>query len=75
MVSWFGTPYLSATRYYSSAQTGIIAAQAVLNALAGKPNEFRTVIEQTLVTADNVEEVVAANPYMFMEYKDKVQNI
>lgn len=75
MVTWFGTPYLAATRYYSSAQTGLIAANAVLNALAGKPVEFRTVIEQLLVTADNVEEVVAANPFIFTEYKDKVQNI
>jgi len=75
MVTWFGTPYLSATRYYSSAQTGLIAAGAVLNALAGKPVEFRTVIEQSLVTADNVDEVVAANPFIFVEYKDKVQDI
>jgi len=75
MVTWFGTPYLAATRYYSSAQTGLIAANAVLNALAGKPVEFRTVIEQLLVTADNVEEVVAANPFIFTEFKDKVQNI
>ena len=75
MVTWFGTPYLAATRYYSSAQTGLIAANAVLNALAGKPVEFRTVIEQVLVTADNVEEVVAANPFIFTEYKDKVQDI
>jgi ABC-type sugar transport system substrate-binding protein len=75
MVTWFGTPYLAATRYYSSAQTGLIAATAVLNALAGKPNEFRTVIEQLLVTADNVDEVVAANPFIFAEYKDKVQDI
>ncbi|MFT6391096.1 MAG: ribose transport system substrate-binding protein, partial [Ilumatobacter sp.] len=29
MVTWFGTPYLSATRYYSSAQTGLIAGNAV----------------------------------------------
>ena len=75
MITWFGTPYLAATRYYSSAQTGLIAADAVLKALAGEAVEFRTVIEQVLVTADNVDEVVASNPFMFMEYKDKVQDI
>ena len=53
----------------------LIAASAVLNALAGKPVEFRTVIEQLLVTADNVEEVVARNPFIFTDYKDKVQDI
>jgi hypothetical protein len=33
------------------------------------------VVEQVIATADNIDAVVKANPYMFMEYKDKVQNI
>lgn len=75
MITWMKTPYLKATRYYSSAQTGLIAANAVLAALKGETPEFRTVIEQVIATSDDIDAVVEANPFMFMEYKDKVQNI
>lgn len=75
MITWFGTPYLSATRYYSSAQTGLIAGDAVLKALRGEPVEFRTVIAQELVTADNVDAVVADNPFFFDEYADKTEDL
>jgi len=75
MVTWLKTPYLLATRYYSSAQTGLIAANAVLAKLRGETPEFRTVISQEIATADNIDSIVETNPYMFMEYKDRVQNI
>ncbi|HRE02562.1 MAG TPA: sugar ABC transporter substrate-binding protein [Ilumatobacteraceae bacterium] len=75
MITWMKTPYLSATRYYSSAQTGLIAANAVLASLRGETPQFRSVIEQVIATEDNIDAVVEANPYMFFEYKDKVQNI
>ncbi len=75
MVSWMKTPYLQATRYYSSAQTGLIAANAVLAALAGETPEFRTKIEQVIATSEDIDAIAEANPYMFMEFKDKVQNI
>lgn len=75
MVGWMKTPYLNATRYYSSAQTGLIAANAVLASLRGETPEFRTVVEQVIATSETIDEIVGANPYMFMDYKDKVQNI
>lgn len=75
MVGWMKTPYLAATRYYSSAQTGLIAANAVLASLKGEKPKFRTVVEQVIATSADIDKVVAANPYMFMEFKDKVQNI
>ena len=75
MITWMKTPYLQATRYYSSAQTGLIAANAVLAALKGEKPEFRTVIEQEMATGDTIDAIVTKNPFMFMEYKDKVQNI
>ena len=75
MITWMKTPYLKATRYYSSAQTGLIAANAVLAALKGETPQFRTVIEQVIATSDDIDAVVAANPFMFLDYKDKVQNI
>lgn len=75
MVSWFGTPYLQATRYYSSAQTGLIATNAVVAALTGGTPVFGTPIDQVIATADNIEAIVAENPYMFFDYKDLVQDI
>ncbi len=75
MITWMKTPYLQATRYYSSAQTGLIAANAVLASLKGETPEFRTVIEQVIATSDDIDAVVEANPFMFFEYKDLVQDI
>ena len=75
MVTWIKTPYLSATRYYSSAQTGLIAGNAVVTALAGGTPEFQTVVDQVIATGDDIDAVVEANPFMFMEYKDQVQDI
>ena len=75
MIGWMKTPYQSATRYYSSAQTGLIAANAVLASLRGETPEFRTVVEQVMATSETIDSIVEANPYMFMEFKDKVQNI
>jgi len=75
MITWMKTPFLQATRYYSSAQTGLIAANAVLASLRGETPEFRTVIEQVMATSDDIDAVVEANPFMFMEYKDRVQDI
>ena len=75
MITWMKTPYLKATRYYSSAQTGLIAATAVLKALKGEKPQFRTVIDQVIATSEDIDKVVAANPFMFLEHKDKVQNI
>lgn len=75
MITWMKTPYLKATRYYSSAQTGLIAANAVLASLRGESPQFQTVVEQVIATADDIDAIVEANPFMFMEYKDKVQNL
>ena len=75
MITWFGTPYLSATRYYSSAQTGVIGGEAVLRSLRGEPVEFRTVVTQELATADNIEQIVADNPFFFDEYADRTTDI
>jgi ABC-type sugar transport system substrate-binding protein len=75
MVGWMATPYLQATRYYSSAQTGLIAGSAVVTALAGGTPEFRTVIDQVIATSDTIEQIAADNPYMFFEYQDRVQDI
>ena len=76
MVGWLKTPYLKATRYYSAAQTGLIAGQGRAGeALKGGTPEFKVDVDQVIATADNIDQVVADNPYIFAEFKDKVANL
>lgn len=75
MMEWITTPYLQATRYYSSAETGLIATRAVLAALAGEDVPFETPISQQMATADDIDDVVAANPFFYEEFTDLVEAI
>lgn len=75
MVGWLKTPYLNATRYYSSAETGLIATNAVLEVLGGGSPEFGIDISQVIATGDNIDQVSEDNPYMFFDFKDQVQDI
>lgn len=73
MFEWLATPYLSATRYYSAAQTGVLAARAVRAVLEGGEPEFEGVVEQEMVTAENAEEAISRNPYRYEEFADKAK--
>ncbi len=75
MIGWLKTPYLNATRYYSAAQTGLIAGAGVLKALQGGTPDFEGKVDQVIATADNIDQVVKDNPYIFEEFKDKVANL
>jgi ABC-type sugar transport system substrate-binding protein len=75
MIGWIKTPYLKASRYYSAAQTGLIAGQGILKALQGTTPDFKTEVDQIIATADNIDDVVAKNPYVYAEFKDKVANL
>jgi ABC-type sugar transport system substrate-binding protein len=72
---FFGTPYLTADRYYSSAQTGVIATQAVRAKLEGKTFPFATAIDQVIVTADTYKAELAKNPYNYPQYKSRVAKL
>lgn len=71
MFEWLETPYLAATRYYSAAQTGVLAARAVRAAIEGGEPEFEGVVEQEMVTSDNAADVIARNPYRYAEFAEK----
>jgi len=75
MFTWLQTPYLSACRYYSAAQTGLLVAQAVRAALEGGEPEFNGVIEQTMVTAENAQATIDANPYRYETFADQAATI
>ncbi len=75
MFTYFGTPYLTADRYYSAAQTGVIATQAVRAKLEGKEFPFATDIDQMIITADTYKAELQKNPYDYPQYKDQVKDL
>ena len=75
MFTYFGTPYLTADRYYSAAQTGVIATQAVRAKLEGKDFPFATDIDQVIITADTYKAELQKNPYDYPQYKDQVKDL
>ena len=75
MFTYFGTPYLTADRYYSSAQTGVIATEAVRAKLEGKTFPFATSIDQVMITADTYKAELAKNPYNYPQYKAQVAKL
>ncbi len=72
MLPWFGTPYLAASRYYSAAQTGRIGAQVVLDALAGRKPTFKNPVFQTMMTAQNKDQILAKDPLDYPQYASAV---
>ncbi|GAA0292567.1 hypothetical protein GCM10009528_06820 [Kineococcus aurantiacus] len=75
MITWLQTPYLAASRYYSAAQTGVVAAQAVLAAIAGTTSSASDAIDQTMVTRENIAAVVAEHPYRYEQYAAQTARI
>lgn len=75
MLTWIATPYLRATRYYSSAETGLIAAKAVLAALDGTAPTFETAVTQSIATGADIDQIVAANPFFYEQFADQVNSI
>ncbi|MDT7633990.1 MAG: ribose transport system substrate-binding protein [Pseudonocardiales bacterium] len=73
MFTWLGSPYLRACRYYSAAQTGVLAAKAVRGVLEGHPEPFRATVEQQMVTGDTAKAAIAANPYRYAQYATKAR--
>lgn len=75
MMTWIGTPYLSACRYYSAGETGLIGAKIMLDTLQGKPVEFRNPVTQVMMTGDNKDEVLAKTPLGYPEFADKLNGV
>ncbi|MHB1517245.1 MAG: sugar ABC transporter substrate-binding protein [Acidimicrobiales bacterium] len=74
LVTYFGTPYLKATRYYSAAQTGLVVATAVRAALEGKPHNFNYPIKELIATAANIHQVIASDPFDYPQYQSAVSS-
>jgi len=78
MISWLqeGT-YLSACRYYSSADQGMVGAKIARDYLetGTKPAEFITLIEQLLSLPDTIDADVAKLPLIYEQYMPEVEKI
>lgn len=74
LLTYFGTPYLKATRYYSAAQTGLVVANAVREALEGKPHGFSYPIKELMATEANIHQVVASDPFDYPKYQNAVSS-
>jgi ribose transport system substrate-binding protein len=74
MMDWFKTPYLTACRYYSAAETGRVATKAVLDKIGGKAPTFQNDIYQVLMTKDNLAAEVAKAPYYIDEFRKSSAN-
>lgn len=73
LFTWLGTPYLAADRYYSAAETGVLAAKAVRAEMEGGTPEFEGAVTQKIVTGDDFKAEIASVPYRYKEFADKVK--
>jgi ABC-type sugar transport system substrate-binding protein len=70
MTTWLGTPYLSATLYYSPAEAGVIAARTVRDALEGQKPAFKNPIFQQMAVKQDITRLISDQPYKYPSYAD-----
>jgi ribose transport system substrate-binding protein len=75
MLDWLKTPYLSATRYYSAAETGLIGGQVVRDVLEGKKPEFQNTVFQVMMTADNADATMKDHPMSYPEFDKALKGL
>lgn len=75
LLTWLGTPYLAVSRYYSAAETGLVAGKAVRDALEGKKPTFKNPIFQTMMTKENSAEVLKKSPMSYPELESKLEGL
>lgn len=75
MMTWLGTPYLAATRYYSAAETGLLAVQQVRAKLEGGTPTFKNAVFQDMMTAKNKDEILAKAPLRYPEFASRLKGL
>ena len=75
MLDWLKTPYLSATRYYSAAETGLLAGQVVRASLENENFEFNNPVFQTMMTADDADATVRDHPMSYPEFDSALKGL
>jgi ribose transport system substrate-binding protein len=73
MHKWLGTPYLAADRYYSAAETGLVATLGVREKIeTGHKGPFIRPIFQAMATKQNIGKIFAAHPFVYQQYLRQV---
>lgn len=75
MLDWLGTPYLAATRYYSAAETGLLAGRTVRAALEGGTPTFENKVFQDMMTTSNKDKLLATSPLSYPEFDDVLKGL
>lgn len=73
-VTWLKTPYLSAARYYSAAQTGLLVAKAVRAKLEGGSPIFLNNVTEQMVTGTTIDQVATSDPYDYPQYASQTSS-
>lgn len=73
LFTWLGTPYLASDRYYSAAETGVLAAKAVRAKMEGGSPTFEGPVTQKMVTGDDYKAEITSVPYRYEQFADKVK--
>ena len=73
---WLGTPYLAADRYYSAAQTGLLATVGLRQKLeTGSAGPFVRDCFQGIATKANIASFEAAHPLVYQQYLSQVASL
>lgn len=75
MLDWLKTPYLSATRYYSAAETGLIGGQVVRDVMEGKKPEFENAVFQAMMTAADADAMLKEHPMSYPEFDSALKGL
>lgn len=75
LVKWLKTPYCTATRYYSAAESGLVAARAVRAKLEGGKPRFLNRLTEEMATGATIDSVRAADPFDYPKFASKVASL
>jgi ribose transport system substrate-binding protein len=75
LVTWLKTPYCNATRYYSAAQSGLLATKAVRAKLEGGTPIFHNNLSQQIATGNNIDQVRQQDPFDYPEFAPQTANL
>jgi ribose transport system substrate-binding protein len=75
LTMWLKTPYCNATRYYSAAQSGLLAAKAVRAKLEGGTPIFLNLLTEEMVTGATIDQVTAADPFDYPAFASQTASL
>jgi ribose transport system substrate-binding protein len=75
LTMWLKTPYCNATRYYSAAQSGLLAAKAVRAKLEGGTPVFLNLLTEEMVTGATIDATKASDPFDYPAFAKQTASL